>query len=227
MSLITPHAERRMQAPLRTLVLSGENWRGLPPLWLAVPAVDCGCTSGGGGCSCWSTESRTLPYDAIAQTPLKHRLFRGAGGGTRTHTLVGEADFKSAASTVPPRPQASGFLQQRVGSGKNGPAGPGNRREGVKNTLMMVEVCGREGPAWQSDERDQRRDAGLAMATIAVREGRGRVPTGRNVYREVVGRVSGHPRRGAIHRSDRINLTWPRERQASLNGLGVGLFHAV
>jgi hypothetical protein len=29
MSLITPHAERRMQAPLRTLALSGENWRGL------------------------------------------------------------------------------------------------------------------------------------------------------------------------------------------------------
>lgn len=29
MSLLTPHAERRFQAPLRTLALSGENWRGL------------------------------------------------------------------------------------------------------------------------------------------------------------------------------------------------------
>ena len=29
MSLITPHAERRLEAPLRTLALSGENWRGL------------------------------------------------------------------------------------------------------------------------------------------------------------------------------------------------------
>ena len=29
MSLLTPHAERRLEAPLRTLALSGENWRGL------------------------------------------------------------------------------------------------------------------------------------------------------------------------------------------------------
>jgi hypothetical protein len=29
MSLLTPHAERRFQAPLRTLAMSGENWRGL------------------------------------------------------------------------------------------------------------------------------------------------------------------------------------------------------
>lgn len=29
MSLITPHAERRLEAPLRTLALNGENWRGL------------------------------------------------------------------------------------------------------------------------------------------------------------------------------------------------------
>ena len=27
---------------------------------------------------------------------------RGAGGGTRTHTLLRAADFESAASTVPP-----------------------------------------------------------------------------------------------------------------------------
>ena len=27
---------------------------------------------------------------------------RGAGGGTRTHTLLRAADFESAASTIPP-----------------------------------------------------------------------------------------------------------------------------
>jgi hypothetical protein len=31
----TPHAERRLEAPLRTLALSGENWRGLPQSKLA------------------------------------------------------------------------------------------------------------------------------------------------------------------------------------------------
>lgn len=35
MSLLTPHAERRLQAPLRTLALSGENWRGHPRRKLA------------------------------------------------------------------------------------------------------------------------------------------------------------------------------------------------
>ena len=30
----------------------------------------------------------------------------GAGGGNRTHTSLRKADFKSAASTVPPRPLA-------------------------------------------------------------------------------------------------------------------------
>ena len=29
MNLLTPHAERRLQAPLRTLAQSGKNWRGL------------------------------------------------------------------------------------------------------------------------------------------------------------------------------------------------------
>jgi hypothetical protein len=29
LSLITPHAKRRLEAPLRTLALTGENWRGL------------------------------------------------------------------------------------------------------------------------------------------------------------------------------------------------------
>ena len=28
----------------------------------------------------------------------------GAGGGTRTHTLLRKTDFKSVASTIPPRP---------------------------------------------------------------------------------------------------------------------------
>ncbi len=35
MSLLTPHAERRFQAPLRTLALSGENWRGVSGSMLA------------------------------------------------------------------------------------------------------------------------------------------------------------------------------------------------
>lgn len=35
MSLLTPHSERRLEAPLRTLALSGENWRGLPHRKLA------------------------------------------------------------------------------------------------------------------------------------------------------------------------------------------------
>ena len=29
MSLITPHAERRLEAPLRTLALNGKNWLGV------------------------------------------------------------------------------------------------------------------------------------------------------------------------------------------------------
>lgn len=35
MSLLTPHAERRFQAPLRTLAMSGENWRGVSRSMLA------------------------------------------------------------------------------------------------------------------------------------------------------------------------------------------------
>ena len=47
---------------------------------------------------------RNSPQFGGDQTPAEPPSTRGAGGGTRTHTSLRKTDFKSVASTIPPRP---------------------------------------------------------------------------------------------------------------------------
>ena len=67
----------------------------------------------------WATESRKGRL-ACAGRPFQHVPMAGAGGRTRTGTGLPPTDFKSVASTIPPRPRAAFLASQRTTQNRSG-----------------------------------------------------------------------------------------------------------